>query len=515
MSRSPEQQFAMAKRLPMGELIKVMQGQSDAVDQSIANMVLNMKRDALVAQKGAQAVELAQAPKTSQTDVAKAQAVMQPRMEQGVAALPVGGIGEIGNMNGAGGGIVAFDDGGEVPEYAGGGIVAFQPGGAVGAPLQSTRRPGPGPTFASAFPNVPAAASAASRMPGLFGRIGSLALGPMMMFESMTGPSPDEVTRLREFDRAKEILKQYGFTDKDIAALSTQDVYRMATGYGYKPSTPAVAAAPAAPATPAAPETTVSPAPQNVVPPADESGIASLSTRIEALRKRLEKPTLEKTATEVEEMYKKAGVNMDPYAEYRASLEAEKAKTAEEKRESGWMRALEAGLGILGETSPYGFVNIGKGSQAAARGAAEDIKEFRKLDRERNRALGQIAVAENDLKRSVTDKKISRFDDALQRYNAADAKISELQLGVDLERFKLGQTRGLKVDEIALKEANDQIQKEMVTNPGLAQDPIKYRQRLNELYTGFKSALMGKGIAQPAGAPQGRVVNGVYVPAGR
>lgn len=44
MMRSPEQQFAFAKRLPIAELAKVLQGQSDAVDMSIAEMVLRQKR---------------------------------------------------------------------------------------------------------------------------------------------------------------------------------------------------------------------------------------------------------------------------------------------------------------------------------------------------------------------------------------------------------------------------------------------------------------------------------------
>lgn len=467
MMRSPEQQFAMAKRLPMQELVKVLQGQSDSVDMSIAEMVLRQKTQAQKAMQGAQAMEMAQAPKVVEKDL----------MEAGVAAVPAP------NME-------------QMDGYAGGGIVAFQPGGAVGAPLQSTRVPGPGPTFASAFPN---AASTASRIPGLASRIG-MALNPMLMFEAMTGPSEDEITRLREFDRAKAVLKEAGFTDKDISALKSPDVYRMATGYGYKPVTASVAT-PAAPAAPAAPTPSApaappvsSASPEAATTSAEDSGIASLKSQISALRGRLTKPTMEGSAAEVEDMYKKAGISMDPFAEYKKSLGEEKAQSAADRREAGWLRVLEAGLGTLGGESPYGFVNIGKGSQAAAKGAMEDIKEFKKLDRERNRALGQIAVAENDLKRGVTDKKISRYDDAMQRYNAADMKLSELELGVNVEKFKLGQTRSLKVDEIALKEANDQLQKEMITDPMLARDPTKYRQRLNELYTGFKSALMGKGL---------------------
>jgi len=114
MMRSPEQQFTLAKSLPMGELIKVMQGQSDVVEQYIANMVLNQKRNGVIAQKGAKALALAQAPKTSETDIAKAQAVMQPRivMEAGVGAMPTPNMEQLDTY--AGGGIVAFDGGGSV-----------------------------------------------------------------------------------------------------------------------------------------------------------------------------------------------------------------------------------------------------------------------------------------------------------------------------------------------------------------------------------------------------------------
>jgi hypothetical protein len=47
-------------------------------------------------------------------------------------------------------------------------------------------------------------------------------------------------------------------------------------------------------------------------------------------------------------------------------------------RTDAWTRALEAGLGILGGESPYALTNIGKGSQAAVKGFAEDVKERRK-----------------------------------------------------------------------------------------------------------------------------------------
>jgi len=56
----------------------------------------------------------------------------------------------------------------------------------------------------------------------------------------------------------------------------------------------------------------------------------------------------------------------------------DKARKTTDVRTDAWTRALEAGLGILGGESPYALTNIGKGSQAAVKGFAEDVKERRK-----------------------------------------------------------------------------------------------------------------------------------------
>jgi hypothetical protein len=85
---------------------------------------------------------------------------------------------------------------------------------------------------------------------------------------------------------------------------------------------------------------------------------------------------------------------------------ASQARKTTDTRTDAWTRALEAGLGILGGESPYALTNIGKGSQAAVKGFAEDVKERRKqtladmqlklqLDEAaRREKLGDITAAE-------------------------------------------------------------------------------------------------------------------------
>lgn len=423
MMRSPEQQFAMAKRLPIPELAKVLQGQSDVVDMSIAEMVLRQKMQAQKAQQGMAAQAVANGPKVVEQDLMQAQQMSQPampqtRMDAGVAGLPA----DV-----------------DVPEYAGGGIVAFDVGGSVGAPLQSTRVPGPGPTFSSAFPNAAATARTASRMPGLFGRIGALA-SPLLMFDAFTGPTEDEILRLKEFDKAKEYLKNAGFTDKDISALETKDVYRMATGYGYKPATPVGSTTPPkpVPVAPSAADAAAIETPGAPKAPA-AAGIASLRAPKLPVPGEL---TPEQAGKERLDYYAKQGISADPYAKAREALEADRAKDPEARREAGWMRALEAGLGIMGGESPYAMVNIGKGSQAAARGAAEDAKEFRKLERERGKEEARLAIEQNNYLKSGADADLAKVEKRKDTIAAIGLEQAKLEAQFQLKSMELSATKG-------------------------------------------------------------------------
>jgi hypothetical protein len=100
------------------------------------------------------------------------------------------------------------------------------------------------------------------------------------------------------------------------------------------------------------------------------------------------------SAMPVQRSPRKGGTLEDFYAERRAIREREAPQSAQvaaiqkflddqerkntDVRTDAWSRALEAGLGILVGESPYALTNIGKGSQAAVKGFAEDVKERRK-----------------------------------------------------------------------------------------------------------------------------------------
>jgi hypothetical protein len=74
-------------------------------------------------------------------------------------------------------------------------------------------------------------------------------------------------------------------------------------------------------------------------------------------------PTLEESVSYGKQLQGKEGFNFSPYLEEQAARRKELAADKESNRS---MAMLQAGLGILGEQGPYGFVNIGRGAMKGA-----------------------------------------------------------------------------------------------------------------------------------------------------
>ena len=83
--------------------------------------------------------------------------------------------------------------------------------------------------------------------------------------------------------------------------------------------------------------------------------------------------------------------------EYAKILKQQGEDATKARQEAKYMRLLEAGLGIMGGTSPYAFTNIGQGAIGAAKGYAEDIKGFRAEERERAKLLGSLGMEKEKL----------------------------------------------------------------------------------------------------------------------
>jgi hypothetical protein len=113
-----------------------------------------------------------------------------------------------------------------------------------------------------------------------------------------------------------------------------------------------------------------------------------------------------------------------------AETRAEREKIPEQKKEAASLRLLEAGLAIMGGTSPYAFVNIGKGASEAAKGFNEDMKEFRKLDREYRKELNQLQSMQNQETLMLTTEGRKRYDRIQDKVRDAETKRAEFAFGM-------------------------------------------------------------------------------------
>jgi hypothetical protein len=126
----------------------------------------------------------------------------------------------------------------------------------------------------------------------------------------------------------------------------------------------------------------------------------------------------------------------------------ESSKAARE--DAKYMRLLEAGLNIMGGESPYAFSNIGKGAAVAAKGYGEDVKGFRKDERERIKDLMEIQKERADADYKA---KLLRVQELAATKPSGIAELAQLyRTNPDLARLVQGQGKaGVMTFEEAYK----------------------------------------------------------------
>jgi hypothetical protein len=262
---------------------------------------------------------------------------------QGVAALPSG----MNAQSLAGGGIVAFDDGGYVNEemqYGGGGIVAFANGSqdAVDDPfanlsleqklrlMQAQQESGDsGVPKSGLFKSFSPFSGFNKNMMARTTPTTSAQVKAMMPADAITGNEDD---LFKAEAKAKEIAKETG---------------------------------------------------NRTLPTVGEKGRMA--------------PTTAET---------KPGEDM--YAKYEKMLTEQAAQGKVDRQQDKYMRLLEAGLGIMGGTSQHALTNIGQGAMGAAKGYAQDKAGYRKEDRDNIKELMGLGMKKEDAARETEKLAIMR-----------------------------------------------------------------------------------------------------------
>lgn len=107
-----------------------------------------------------------------------------------------------------------------------------------------------------------------------------------------------------------------------------------------------------------------------------------------------------------------------------AGLEAALSKEAEgvegEKKDALWMAVTQAGLAAAAGGSPYALKNIAEGFGTGLAGYKESLKEFKKADKERQKAMADIEQARRAEARGDVDAALAlreKSQDRMDKFN--------------------------------------------------------------------------------------------------
>lgn len=356
-----------------------------------------------------------QAPPQTQTPI------QLPEQAGGVAALPTPNLDE---TDFAGGGIVAFGDGGDVER--------FQTGGSANVRQFGTT------------------------IPSMLGSFGTpeRALGrpaTSMLTEYGTPRSRKEIEEMIRSQNPNATAGEIQTRVAQIMSLPTTQAIAPATLETTPTvSVPAIAptatpaAASLAPAAPSAPAVPTVAAVRRV--DGGGEGIASIPTvkppTFEDAMKMAERfipremgpPAPEQTPIQALEeqkaFYKAAGVDMDPNKARREQVEKELGEAKTERNEAGLMRLAEFGFRWASQNGSF-LQAAAKAGAEVAPGLISDLKDLKKLDRERNKELAGIKALDAQMQRATADsardslrRKIERKEDRLFETDKARAGIA-------------------------------------------------------------------------------------------
>lgn len=480
--RNPVQEYSLARSMSIQALAAVLRGASDMVSLGVAHAALKEKMEAEVAKKGASAMQMAQAPKVLDKDLAMAQGLGASSADIDV---PMGGIvggeGTFGTGAAGGGSVVAFQTGGlgalnmsgnelknfidamtkkgvppaqvnQIAQQAQA-VAANNPGalrgflktaasrfglglsGGAGAmmgftdALVASEKGGRPVTGATPGYNYPAEEMISGVEPGVVGPSTNKS-SLDQLFSNIGAIMPSgigaETRQADEIVKARARAAAAGYGQADTGGVPTQTLAQME-------------AAQAAPPQGAAP------------PPAPTGGIADLATAQTQVAQPTSFEAVTNQAKELAKKYKtdsgttrdftafskeyvdtlkNAGYDFDLVKNNISKLAEEKETLKGERKEATNLRLLEAGLGILGGESPYAFVNIGKGATPALQGLAKDIKDIKKTRRELDKETMQLNLLQNQMAEGKVKYAQGRLDNQEDRAAKAAEKNAEIEFRI-------------------------------------------------------------------------------------
>jgi hypothetical protein len=138
------------------------------------------------------------------------------------------------------------------------------------------------------------------------------------------------------------------------------------------------------------------------------------------------------------------------YAKYEARLEKEEADAATDKQKAMGMSIFKAGLAMMSGTSQNAFENIGKGAMVGLEDQQAALKDFKKAQRERDKAFADIEASRVADQRGDLKTKLELEKSAADRNASAEGKMID---GIS-ELFKTDKTNARGIYTTGLENVN-------------------------------------------------------------
>jgi len=151
-------------------------------------------------------------------------------------------------------------------------------------------------------------------------------------------------------------------------------------------------------------------------------------------------PTIQQASQQTSDILAASGYDSQMFDKIRQDIEKQRESLKGDRTEATNLRLLEAGLAIMGGTSPYAFENIGKGASGAVKGLAQDIKDLKKSESSLRAAEQNLMAKQNDaamgkarITQSTIDKAQDRFDRETENYNRTKAEFTKTLLSGEIQ----------------------------------------------------------------------------------
>jgi len=383
----------------------------------------------------------------------------QPVENQGVANLPIPDT-MFNEKTMAGGGIVAFDEGGSVPGYAAGGGIEQK----IAQLRQIIDNPNTGLTARLDAQNELQAITKQVVRPMVSAR------GPARPEAGLSGIPAYMSEQQTKF---ANLPKPYGYqepaTGGDYAMLGNMvsDLPSATLPFDTNQKQPPTAAGPSATG-PGIPSLTVGKAP--VLPTPTEFNPTPLET--ETSRQRMlraeDKYGEDAIRARQKRLREEAGIK-DIYADQLTELGKEREALKGDKEKAGWTALMEAGLATMAGTSPFALQNIGAGALKGVGSYKDAVKELKQNERDLRREANTI----NREQQNVLEARVRGDQDAVDRGRAIiDSATNNYERKVDANaviqnsalQFNIGKKFDRDLAQFSSDTADFRLNKQLVAD---------------------------------------------------